>query len=680
MIQIYHHGQFFEAVADDTEGRVCVSTLIGTKRLRWRPYDGQRAVWTKKPDDAPENWTPKIAEWFAIRAGVTSRVYRYGLLAPTQNADAISDQIRGAHRFYNTLVEIERLRRQTVATLLATHGDTETLETKRSALSSQIDTLVARLRAAKKKPPSETKPSPLSNDEVKTMRADLKRLRVERKEIGKQLKEIKARIKNDPEIRRGMAAATERAQEAAKNAYGDADCAWGTRLITMEAVKAAGNPPARKRKPGVLYPQFRRWRPDGSLAVQTQEGLPVQDVYDDRRFQIDRVPQPVPTRSGKPRTRGKPLPRIRLRIGSEGRDPVWAEWPIVMHRPLPTEGRIKWVRVCRRRVGTHDRWSLHVTVELPADWRRESCGAGVVAIDLGWRQRPGGLRVAFAGDEANNADELIVAPEVTSGFERARTLRKTRDKSFDEAVALLSAWLKANEHPEWLRDETAHLAQWRATSRLAKLTRQWRNRRFEGDAEIYRSLERWRKQDRHLYEWETHARRKAGARRKDLYRRWAAKLARTYSVLVLEDFDLSKMAQRPGPDDEQTHRAGPARQRVYASPHELRDCLVDAFRSRGGTVVSESAVNTTRECHACGSIETFDAAAYVTHRCTACRTVWDQDDNAARNLLARYRERLGGAGSPGPSRSKHSAPLGPDGSNVEGAAPPPLLSRSQIES
>ena len=43
-------------------------------------------------------------------------VYRYGLLAPTLEADEVAAQMRAAHRYRNTLVEIERGRRTAIRT------------------------------------------------------------------------------------------------------------------------------------------------------------------------------------------------------------------------------------------------------------------------------------------------------------------------------------------------------------------------------------------------------------------------------------------------------------------------------------------------------------------------------------------------------------------------------------
>src|SRR5690606_14013043 len=57
---------------------------------------------------------------------------------------------------------------------------------------------------------------------------------------------------------------------------------------------------------------------------------------------------------------------LRIRIGSEGRDPVWASFPMIMHRPLPPDGIVKQAAVKLARIGTRERWELHVTVQAPS--------------------------------------------------------------------------------------------------------------------------------------------------------------------------------------------------------------------------------------------------------------------------------------------------------------------------
>jgi len=57
----------------------------------------------------------------------------------------------------------------------------------------------------------------------------------------------------------------------------------------------------------------------------------------------------------------------------------------------------------------------------------------------------------------------------------------------------------------------------------------------------------------------------------------------------------------------------------------------------------------TKTCHACGSLEDFDAEASIYHTCSQCGARWDQDENAAKNMLKIHCE------SPGHSKIVGSA-------------------------
>ena len=56
-------------------------------------------------------------------------------------------------------------------------------------------------------------------------------------------------------------------------------------------------------------------------------------------------------------------------------------------------------------------------------------------------------------------------------------------------------------------------------------------------------------------------------------------------------------------------------------------------------VVEVSAAYSTQHCSWCGNQERWDAALSVVHRCSRCGELFDQDHNAARNLL---RSHIGG--------------------------------------
>ena len=347
---------------------------------------------------------------------------------------------------------------------------------------------------------------------------------------------------------------------------------------------------------------------------------------------------------------------LRVRVGSTGPGnliPIWASWPIVLHRPIPDDATVMNASVTLRHVGPYEQWSCQITVKTEEHFLGREHGSGVVGVDIGWRKTGDALRVcALWGNDGGPGMDLRLSKDIISALRKCEELRSVRDKKRDVFLPRFHNVLsKIEQVPDWLRSRTKTLQRWESCNRIHNLLTEWKERgRFQGDKRAFTMLSGYCYRDEHLWAWEDCQRKKALRRRREGYRVIAAALARTYDTLVVEDFDLRKMAKRKpvGQDieaDNETARSN----RVVACTSELRDCLIKAFVSHGGRAVSVSAVNTTRECHITRIVEVFDAAAAIRHG-TSMGTDWDQDDNAARNLVQRYLERSGDAKNLGGAR------------------------------
>ncbi len=495
------------------------------------------------------------------------KVYRYGLLPPTEGAERIADQMRLAHRYQNQLVEIERARRLAVRAVMGTHVDVETAAAIVAGHVAELARLRTEVQTTKAAGRTRKVPPALA-DQIGAVKIALTAARLE-------MKTAKHTATTDPVIVAALAqihedvAARLRAARAACGLY------WGTYLLIEQAHDAA--------RKAILDPHFRRWTGDGAVGVQLQGGLLVADAIDgtDTRLQIRTPLLPVPGRKGKPR------PLVALRIGStEGRDPIWGLWPLIYHRPLPSDGVIKWAKVVRRRVAAHDEWSLHVTVETetidaPIASRTE------VAVDLGWRQAEDTLRAGGWADDLTTTHDILVDRSAIGMIAKVEDLQSIRDKHMNAVRSQLLDWREQQEllpleHAEQLK----FLPQWKSPGRVAFVAIWWREHRIDGDAEILATLEAWRKQDKHLWLWEVHARRRALARRREQYRLLAAALATQYETLVIERLDLRSLAEIPPPESERDSHPKARSQRFETAPSELRGALVNAFRARGRTIVT----------------------------------------------------------------------------------------------
>jgi transposase len=554
-------------------------------------------------------------------AGV--KVYRYGLLAPVEQSERVRSQMRLAHRYRNVLVEIERARRAALRTLLAGHGDVAKL----TVVAQEADAEIERLYKSAKVERQGARTRAISDG----VREALKAAKETKKGALAAAREARAAIKLDEQVIEGRKLIEERAAYLRRNARAHCAVYWGSYL----GIEAASEQMAKMP----LYdgvepndPRFVRWEGEGSVGVQIQKGMSSQEVMGcaDTRLRIECgvVPKGVDPTSKRAAKRQHMV--LAIRVGSEGRSPIWARFPMMMHRPLPADGIIKWASVHLRKRGPREEWCVTITVET-AEARRPA-ESGAVAVDLGWRKfEDGSLRVATWRGDDGKGGFLVLSPWDLSRIEKANDLRSIRDQNFDKARIALVDWKKTATVPAWFEKATATLPQWRAVARLVALARRWKSERFEGDEAGYDALETWRYHDHHIWEWESSQRIKALRNRREIYRVFAAKLAKEYRTVVLEEFDLRKIAERPAVDGDTTQNPTARTMRHSAAVSELRMCITLAFVDRVEKVPAE---NTTKVCNPCGSIQVWDQAADLIHTCTECGVTWDQDENAALNLLA----------------------------------------------
>ena len=322
---------------------------------------------------------------------------------------------------------------------------------------------------------------------------------------------------------------------------------------------------------------------------------------------------------------------VWIRVGSVGRAPVWCVLPVVLHRPLPVGGIVTRAKVFRQRVGLRYRWRLQLTVDtMPAPrlGGGDKDPVGTCGIDIGWRKFLGeGLRVAYLAGDDGHTEDLRLPERLVQAFRKVDSISSIRDRMFNKVVALLRRWVAHERIPEWLKEDLKHVDKWRSQRKLAVVIRKWTDNRFREDASMYPFLIRWRKRDRHLCFYAESLRDQVQAGRLDLYRKFAYRVAQRYGTAVLEKMDLREFQRLPRTEDDPD--AVGRWYRKIACLHTLRDCLKHKL-----AVVNVDAADTTRTCIACGLVETFDAAVEVVHT-WACGHTWDQDEGAARNILAR---------------------------------------------
>lgn len=519
---------------------------------------------------------------------VPTRVYKYGCpFGPLPEcAEAVHKQLFLAHRYQNDLIRVVLDGREAYRALTATLPDVDAINARIEQANEEQRVLTEQVNSLKRMARSNVRVHPGTRERIKALKAEKRVLREKRKAARKALfgsPKLADLNKTDNSKRR-----------QARKASG---VFWGTYLLIESAVDQA-----KKEK---MDPRFKRWDGTGRLGVQIQRGLLVDKLLSctDRRLQLRPVPEQAWTPGAAPLEERRRMTRteVKIRIGSNAnRTPVWATFPVILHRPLPPDGRIMGAWVQRKRVGNHECWELCLSLEAYPKPRQPAAPDGVVAIDFGAKGARADHRVALAvgsdgrqfvmnvpkisrHKKTRGEDGVMrqtgtpIERDLVEVLDHADSLRAIADREFNAARDALLAWSKTVTVPEWMHELLRYAHLWRSPRRFAKLVGRWKNERFDNDESAYGAAEAWRRQNSHLYQWESDERTRAIAHRREAYRVWSVKLAREYGRFVYENVNFGSIARRAAPEDEPTHY--PNKVRNVAAPGELREQAVEAFGS-----------------------------------------------------------------------------------------------------
>ena len=603
---------------------------------------------------------------------VPTRIYSFRCLPPLTEQKRVEDQFYVAHQYRNALVEIELRLRERIRDVQVNHPVVGPLLLQYEGADAAIEDTYDDLRAAK------------SGTATPDLEPHCERLGSERERRSECYQELRAaKLEHKDELVLGYDAA--RKQSHADKLVSRKDFILrGLRHGTYSRIEDAIKQAARSTKEPL---HFERYTGEGSIGTQLiassrsgeAMGLTVRELHSlaDTRVQLQALPDNY---NQMPRNRRRHAARVHawLRIGTvpETRAPIFAQFPVTFHRPLPKDAVIKWAYVVRKRIGHQFEWRFQLTLESETfRTPTQPVGEGACAIDLGWRrifddeENLIGLRAAYVVDDEGREREVLVPHKLLGGMGKVADLAKIRSENLDRARNALVSWLVNREIPQWMIDRTRGLPQWRAPRKFQALADLWTREesRFEGDADALEALRAWAKQDRHLQSWEEHQRQRLIAHRRETWRVLATELARKYAVIVIEDGSrTSKNAdlhsepatdadegkngkvstmrlteipgwERPSPEDgDPSDGREQRRMSRLAAVGELRGELFKAVSKTGAQIKVADTVNSTMECAWCGHVQTtFVPRVSIMYECENCARAWDQDANAARNLLHR---------------------------------------------
>jgi hypothetical protein len=553
------------------------------------------------------------------------KVFSYACkIAYSEEAAHVEHQLTLTHRHRNLLTETLLKGREKYREIINEHLglDIKALEKQAEEITTEIKGVQQEISDWKKQNRT-TKIQPDLSDR-------LRYLRTERKPIFEKIRTVKKAAKEDPSIKplieQANTALNSAIKEARKHYSRQLGLYWPNYLENERAANQA-----RFQR---MDPKFHRWTGEGSIAIQFQNGLSVAELFEcqDTRLRLI-APNIANTNAlrAKGQIRGKERHvRALYRVQSnEDGSPRWITLEVTMHRMLPANGSIKWAHLQRQKssgaIGktyislTKDYdYTLRLTLEEPSQKEKNKAK---VAIEIGWRLLETGLRVAVALGEDGDLRELYLPKQWLDGKRKAESLGSIIDQETNQtALAIKEAHPELCKKAEQSENPTLTTLDWagdnprRLAAALLKIYRE--NPALQPD------LEKWRKHHFHLLRYKKGLNDKLMRIRREIYRKFVSDLAKKYSICGIEDFDLRQVTTKS-----QAHELVQW-QRTAAGISSLRLML-----SQRLTAQKLSAENKTQKCHNCGSLEQWDAAHAVWHRCKQCNSRWDQDHNSVRNLL-----------------------------------------------
>jgi Putative transposase DNA-binding domain len=547
-------------------------------------------------------------------------IRQYGLLPPLDWDDECEAEIDRQRHFWNNLVEIERSHREMLRKERSKDPQIADLEAQLAAISTRIDdTFVARNQLRGE---SRSK----GNNELDE---PLKQLTAERRALYEELKSLHREWarKNQTVLDR-----LEKERRAKVTVARHASGLWhGNYRPIMESFDVARQ---RALKDGT---ELRFHRRDGSAHITNVPSL--QDASGSRNWvtpaelvaarlyqtQMDPVADDAFSHPSRGYRRRAARTELRVTIFTANRKPRLVRFPMIYHQAIPANARIKRVTVTRKIVALKPRWRATVTFEEPASSTTMSNAA--CGIDLGWRRLAHGLRVAVMFGSDANSQELVLPNYWIERMNHVERLKAEIDTALNDILPRIRHLAK-QEVPSPLLKLFKHLCQAPrvGSGLLAAIEREWVRSSPKWKADDLDALRAWAKLSLTRRKEMDNLRDKLIAQRTDMFRNFAAVVAQGYGRIGLKDFDVSRIAA----GDELPKPARHYRQ--LAASAALRLQIIKTARREGCQIVAIGGPTTIR-CATCGQLNSPVDRSALNWHCARCGAIWDQDDNASRNIL-----------------------------------------------
>jgi predicted RNA-binding Zn-ribbon protein involved in translation (DUF1610 family) len=496
------------------------------------------------------------------------------------------------------------------------------LKTELDSVNVEIDkaweerrTLRAKLRAK-------------STDEDQASADAIKAMTARRSELWAQLKTLRNKLK--PEYKEQLDAVELDRRAKVKKARQESGLFWSNYNAVVDAYNVARS---KATKAGATL-RFHAFDGTGRFVNQIQGGMSVDDLFNGRHSQVcvsDISPDAFSQFfSGKRDSKQSQRLRWLTVTAYTGKDENGKHFrrnlifPMVMHRHIPDDARIKEVEVVSKEVAGKIQWSVTFTctseTESPKHRSPSACG-----LNFGWRQTSNGIRILSLADSVGEKEHFYLPESVINRLQYCEQLQSELDEAANDMRDRIAEWLQSEGAPDEWKTAAEEAKNSRSPAKLAKLALLWRDIEFKSE---WREIaEQWRKDDKRKRQKMDNLRQKAIAHRRAFYQKIGKQIAERYSMIGFGQLDLKKAAQLVIADTEENKLPAKARAiRQMVGLYELTEWIKKQAAKTGAMVV-EAERPVTNTCHVCGSRQDVKSDM-LHHHCTKCGSVWDRDENA----------------------------------------------------
>lgn len=570
-------------------------------------------------------------------------VYQYGVVPKTPFPEAGIESLYKTNRLWNTLVEIHNAHRAKYETArCVADGEYQAISESLKLLEQEIDAAYEAKRDARKQAGTRDP----SHELIQAANATINGLKEQRRGLWESAKAARKRADQlidkkalNDDFRQAVNEAQHVKNTGGLNANSANQVADYFRTARDKAFKEGATLRFR-RFDGTGFWFFRFRTPGAKI-----DGISYGELFD-RNEGKDGRPFVLATVDGQRRK-----PRIGLRVkvagGAKKSTKEYAEFDLILHRPIPEHAQIQNAKLVRRRNGDKFSYAVSFTLRVP---RVESAPVAQTAlgVDIGFRQLPDGrVRVAAIGssDGVEGAEIVEVSQEFVRRLEYVDQLKGRLDGSAEKLGVEVRPMLKAGsvlpeDHPKykWIRGIAAAPANVTLSFEKAYKVARWLMREPGSlPVEVERAFQVWWRANGHGYRELHNLRQRALASRKEQYRNLAARLVAVGRPIGIEQIDWSVMAEAK---DRDTSLSNTARSnRFLAAPSELLGAIRNAAQRQGVICVEVAPHYTSKTCSSCGEVNKALGAEEVWN-CPGCGAEHDRDKNAAVNIARKVLQKL----------------------------------------